>query len=91
MSVTTQEVHAVSVDTVLRSGAAARRLGISQMHVGELVKAGVLPVAARTPDGWNLFDPQVVEQVAAERAANPPRPGRKPRIPVEAVRPSAVA
>jgi DNA-binding transcriptional MerR regulator len=48
-------------------GDAARELKVSTTMVGLLVKAGRLPVAATTPRGLRLFDPDAVEALRRVR------------------------
>ena len=53
--------------TLLTTGQAARLLGISPTRVHQLIQAGKLEPAQRTPLGM-LFDRAVIEKLAAERA-----------------------
>jgi len=56
--------------TILWSiGDVARVLGVSTTRVRQLVAAGRLTPAARTPRGLLLCDPSVVSALAAQRAA----------------------
>lgn len=56
---------------------AARRLGVSEAHARRLMKRGVLQ-GVRSPLGW-LIPRDSLNRLAADRKANPPRPGRPPR------------
>lgn len=54
---------------------AARLLGLSAAMVRVLSESGRLPVAATTPRGVRLFDPDAVEVLRRERARAATRRG----------------
>jgi excisionase family DNA binding protein len=62
-------------DVLLTTVQAAERLGVRPRRVRGLVDEGRLPVAVRRPRRL-LVHAADVEALAAEREANPPRPGR---------------
>lgn len=55
------------MNSKLLTGDDAQRLGLSPDRVRQLERAGVL-LAQRTPTGLRLYDRDVVERLAAERA-----------------------
>ena len=57
--------------------AAAEILGLSPSYVATCLDSVLYPV--RTEDGRRRYDPIVVDRVAAERKATPPRRGRTSR------------
>ena len=65
-------------DELMTPADAAPVLGVSVSMVRLLEVQGRLP-AQRTAGGVRLFSRRAVEALAAERKANPPKPGRKPK------------
>jgi len=69
----------VKMDPLLTTLDAARILGLSTDAVRQLARAGKLLADEETPTGQRLFRKSTVEKLATERAANPPKPGPKPK------------
>lgn len=69
-------------DTLVMTGTAARRIGIANHGVMRLADRGVLPIFARTAEGFFLFRLGDVDAARRYVDANPPKKGRKPvRLP----------
>ena len=52
---------------IMRTGEAARYLGISHARLLQLTDRGDLRPVARTADGWRLYSPADVERLAEQR------------------------
>lgn len=68
----------------LSGRAAAKIIGCSYGSIKALVEAKKLPVAAEDANGNNLYDPEVVQQVARDYIDGRTRAAREVREPREA-------
>lgn len=61
--------HTTPAD-LIGAGEAARRLGVDRSTFNKQVRMGAIPTAMKLPGvtGARLFDPEVIERIAKQRA-----------------------